>query len=152
MNEDEIARKLKFSKTKYLRIERGEEAITQPHLIQLADVYKRPLIAFYSTDVTTVPELPHDYRLNRDKKLSPEVFLAKRKAIYLAEQLKEITGRTNSLPDINTNISAYDLSERIKKLLELDYKFLKELKDEPIPVIINHRLKISFSFLLSNIH
>ena len=152
MNEDEIARKLKFSKTKYLRIERGEEAITQPHLIQLADVYKRPLIAFYSTDVTTVPELPHDYRLNRDKKLSPEVFLAKSKAIYLAERLKEITGRTNSLPDININISAYDLSERIKKLLELDYKFLKELKDEPIPVIINHRLKISFSFLLSNIH
>ena len=132
MNEDEIAKKLKLSKTEYLRIERGEEAITQSHLVHLADIYKRPLIAFYSADVTTIPELPHDYRLNRDKKLSPEVFLAKRKAIYLAEQLKEITGRTNSLPDISTNISVNDLSERVKKLLEINYKFLKELNDEPI--------------------
>lgn len=132
MSEDDVAKKLKLSKAKYLNIENGEESIPQNFLIQLADIYKRPLIAFYSTEIKTVPELPHDYRLNRDKKLSPEVFLAKRKAIYLSEQLKEITGKASSLPEINTNISAYELAERIKTLLELDYRFLRELTEEPI--------------------
>jgi len=132
MTEDDVAKKLKLTKAKYLSIENGKESIPQTALIQLADIYKRPLIAFYSADIKTVPELPHDYRLNRDKKLSPEVFFAKRKAIYLSEQLKEITGKTSSLPEINTNISAYELAERIKTLLELDYSFLRELKEEPI--------------------
>ncbi len=71
MTEDEVAKKLKLSKTKYLSIEDGKEAISQNDLINLADIYKRPLIAFYSDEVTKVPEMPHDYRLNRDKKLSP---------------------------------------------------------------------------------
>src|SRR5712672_3090181 len=94
MTEDEIAKKLKLSKSEYLDIESGKEKISQNDLIHLADVYKRPLIAFYSVDTKQPTELPHDYRLNRDKKISSEVFLAKRKALYLAEELREITGRT----------------------------------------------------------
>jgi len=132
MTEDEIAKKLKVSKSKYLNIEDGKEAISQNDLVHLADIYKRPLIAFYSADVIKIPEMPHDYRLNRDKKLSPEVFLAKRKALYLAEQLKEISGRKTILPAISTTISANELANRIRAILEIDFNLLKELKDETI--------------------
>jgi Zn-dependent peptidase ImmA (M78 family) len=130
MSEDEIAKKLKLSKSKYLSIENGEEKISQNHLIDLADIYKRPLIAFYSVDTTQTTELPHDYRLNRDRKISSEVFLAKRKALYLAEELKTITGRKTMLPEIKTNISPIDLANKLRTLLEIDYNSLKESIDQ----------------------
>lgn len=127
MTEDEIAKKLKLSKSKYISIESGVEAISQNDLVHLADIYKRPLIAFYSVDTTQTTELPHDYRLNRDKKISSEVFLAKRKALYLAEELREITGRKTKLPDINTNVSAIELANEVRTLLEVDFEILKEI-------------------------
>lgn len=132
MSEDEVAKRLKLSTPKYIDIEEGLSDLSQHHLIQLADLYKRPLIAFYSNEITTLPELPHDYRLNRDKKISPEIFLAKRKAIYLAEQLKEVSGRKTKIPKINTNVSALKLAEEIRNILKIDYKFIKDLKEEPI--------------------
>ena len=127
MSEEEISRKLKLSKSEYINIERGDKPISQTHLVHLADIYKRPLIAFYSVDTTRVPELPHDYRLNRDKKISSEVFLAKRKALYLAEELREITGRKTTLPVINTNFSAAALADKVRALLEIDFEILKEI-------------------------
>src|ERR1039458_8830147 len=90
MTEEDIAKKLELSKNEYVKIENGEMPVSQNELVHLADIYKRPLIAFYSVDTTQSTELPHDYRLNRDKKISPEVFLAKRKALYLAEELRSI--------------------------------------------------------------
>lgn len=127
MTEDDIAKKLKLSKSKYLSIESGDERIPQTILVRLADIYKRPLIAFYSVDTTQTIELPHDYRLNRNKKISSEVFLAKRKALYLAEELREITGRKTILPDINTNVSAIELAKKVRTLLEIDYEIMKEI-------------------------
>jgi len=137
MTEDEIARKLKLSRAEYLNIEGGNEPISQHDLIHLADVYKRPLIAFYSVDTSQTTELPHDYRLNRDKKISSQVFFAKRKALYLAEELKEITRRKTTLPDINTNVSSAELANKVRDLLEIDYDIIKEIvatrpKDETV--------------------
>lgn len=127
MTVEEIAKKLKLTKSKYLSIENGKEKISQNDLIHLADIYKRPLIAFYSIDTTQTTELPHDYRLNRNKKLSSEVFFAKRKALYLAEELREITGRKTALPDLNTNVSAIELANNVRKLLEIDFGVLREI-------------------------
>jgi Zn-dependent peptidase ImmA (M78 family)/DNA-binding XRE family transcriptional regulator len=127
MSEEEVAKKLKLSKSKYLSIEKGEEDISQNNLVQLADIYKRPLIAFYSVDTTKAPELPHDYRLNRDKKISPGVFLAKRKALYLAEVLREITGKKTRLPAINTNTSSQELADEVRNLLDIEFVFLREV-------------------------
>jgi len=50
MTEDNVAKKLKLSKFKYLSIETGKEKYHQTHLIQLANTYKKRLIAFYSPD------------------------------------------------------------------------------------------------------
>jgi Zn-dependent peptidase ImmA (M78 family) len=127
MSEEDIAKKLKLTKSEYLEMEHGDEPISQNDLVHLADIYKRPLIAFYSVDITQSTELPHDYRLNRDKKITSEVFLAKRKALYLAEELREITGRKTTLPNINTDISAIELARKVRTLLEIDYEILKEI-------------------------
>jgi len=137
MTEEDIAKKLKLSKSKYLKIETGELPVSQNELVHLADIYKRPLIAFYSVDTSQSTELPHDYRLNRDKKISPEVFLAKRKALYLAEELRSVTGRKTELPNINTNVSSLELANRVRKLLEVDYQIINEIvetkpKDETV--------------------
>ena len=138
MSEDEIAKKLKLSKSKYLSIENGNEKISQNHLIDLADIYKRPLIAFYSVDVTQTIQLPHDYRLNRDKKISSEVFLAKRKALYLAEELRAITGKKTILPEINKKISAIELAHKVRTLLEIDFDFLKELIERKEETVLGY--------------
>ena len=137
MTEEDIAKKLKLSKSNYLKIETGEMPVSQNELVHLADIYKRPLIAFYSVDTTQTIELPHDYRLNRDKKVSPEVFLAKRKALYLAEELRSVTGRKTELANINTNVSSMELANKVRKLLEVDYHIINEIvetksKDETV--------------------
>ena len=141
MSEEDIAQKMQISKSKYLFIESGKQEISESELIHLADIYKRPLIAFYETDIPNIPEMPHDYRLNRDKKLSPEVFLAKRKALYLAEELRGITGKKTELPDINTNVSAFELSNEVRNILQIDYDFIKELKEEPVINYTNAELE-----------
>lgn len=138
MTEDEVAKKLKLSKAKYLSIEDGEEAISQNDLIHLADIYKRPLIAFYSVDTTQTTELPHDYRLNRNKKISSEVFLAKRKALYLAEELREITGRKTILPEINTNVSAVELANIVRQLLKIDFDVLEEIIESKQETVLSY--------------
>lgn len=138
MTEDEIAKKLKLSRSKYLSIESGDEKISQNDLIHLADIYKRPLIAFYSVDTTQTTELPHDYRLNRNKKISSEVFLAKRKALYLAEELREIAGRKTTLPEINTNASAIALANKMRTLLEIDFDVLREIIDGKQETVLSY--------------
>lgn len=137
MSFDDIAKKLKLSKSEYQNIENGNLSISQSLLIHLADIYKRPLIAFYSIDTSQTTVLPHDYRLNRDKKISPEIFLAKRKALYLAKELHSITRRRSELPNINTRVSASKLAEEIRTLLEVDYQIINEIielkpKDETV--------------------
>lgn len=127
MSEEDVAEKLGIPKSKYLNIENGNKKISESELIHLADIYKRPLVAFYETDIPSLPQLPHDYRLNRDKKLSSEVFLAKRKALYLAEELHEISGRKTILPEVNTNVEVSVLANSIRTTLEVDFNFLKEL-------------------------
>ena len=57
MSEDDVAKKLKLSTKSYINIEQGASALTQNHLIQLADIYKRPLIAFYSNEVCLLDKL-----------------------------------------------------------------------------------------------
>ncbi|MCX6270050.1 MAG: XRE family transcriptional regulator [Bacteroidetes bacterium] len=127
MTEEDIAKKLKLPTSKYISIEQGNEKITQNHLVHLADIYKRPLIAFYSVDTSQTTDLPHDYRLNRDKKISPEVFLAKRKALYLTEELRTVSGRNSVLPMVNINSSAIELANKMRTVLEIDFDLIKEL-------------------------
>ncbi len=133
LSQEDVAKKLKLQKSEYFSIENGEERVPQNILFDLADLYKRPLVAFYTIDTKQNIELPHDFRLNRDKKISPQVYLAKRKALYLAGELKEITERKTELPDLDTNVPATVLADQVWRILDIDYAILKEVvasKDE----------------------
>jgi len=132
MSEEEVAKKLNLPKSKYRNIENGVEKLSTSNLVHLADIYKRPLIAFYSFDIEKEPEMPHDYRLNRDKKLSNQVFLAKRKAIYLAKQLQETTNIKTNLPKVNINSTSKELADYLRDTLKVDLSILKDLQGETI--------------------
>lgn len=79
---------------------------------------KVPLAAFFSKEVPDVLSLP-DYRINREKKLNPEVFVAIRRAKYLSEEIKELSGRKSeilSFPDS----SPEELAKKFREYLKIE--------------------------------
>jgi transcriptional regulator with XRE-family HTH domain len=95
--EEELANKLGVTAEKIVKVEKGEDSFTLTQVKKLADIYKVPLAAFFSKEVPDVPSLP-DYRINREKKLNPEVFVAIRRAKYLSEEVRELSGKKSEIP------------------------------------------------------
>lgn len=125
---EEIAKKLRVKIEKVIEVEKGESSFTLTQVKKLADIYKRPLAAFFSDSVSELPKLI-DYRLNRDKKLSPQVYLAQRKAKYLAEKIKELSGKRSKIPLFSNNLDANELAKELKKYLDIDIMKYKEPED-----------------------
>jgi len=74
---EEIAKKLITSREKIVSVEQGKSAFTLSQIKKLADIYKRPLAAFFSDSIPELPKLV-DYRINREKRLTIQVYLATR--------------------------------------------------------------------------
>jgi len=110
----EIAKKSKIS---LKSLEEGTLTISQ--LKRLAEVLKRPIAAFFSDEIPPMPTV-QDYRLNRDKRINPEVFFAKRKLIYLLEKLKEIGIEKSSLPTFKQWGSPFQLAEEFRDYLGIE--------------------------------
>lgn len=125
------------------RLERGKLTLSQ--LKRLAEILKRPLSAFFSAEV---PELkvPPDYRLNREKKINPEVFLAQRKLEYLIEKLKELGCEDSSIPSFPLTLKPYRLAKKFREYLGVELiknenpdKLLeryKEILEDKINIVI----------------
>jgi len=124
---EEIAKKLKTTTKKVQELEKGEDKPTLSQIKKLADIYKRPLIVFFEEDIPEEPKLT-DYRINRSKSLEPTVYLAQRRAYYLSEQIKELSGKKSYIPEFSENLSAEKLAREFRKFLGID--LLKELKPE----------------------
>ena len=143
---EEIAKKSKIS------LESLEEGkLTIPQLKRLADVLKRPLVAFFSDEVPSLPKI-QDYRLNRDKKINPEVFFAQRKLIYLLGKLKELGIEKSLIPTFEPNLSTSRLAEEFRKHLGIELiknqkpkyildKYKEIIEDKLKILIIEHPLK-----------
>lgn len=116
--EDELAKKLGVPIEKIKKVERGEDKFTSTQIKRLADIYKISLAAFFSEDFHAVPPLP-DYRINRAKKLSPEVFIAIRRAEYLSEKIAALSGKRSSIPELDAD-SPQELAEKLRKYLGLE--------------------------------
>jgi Zn-dependent peptidase ImmA (M78 family)/transcriptional regulator with XRE-family HTH domain len=106
---EEVAKKLGTSIERVIAVEEGKEHFTLRQIKKLADIYKRPLVAFFTETINPLPELS-DFRIKVGGKLSPEVYLAKRRAIYLAEKLMELTGKKSSIPSIPPNCGPEELA------------------------------------------
>jgi len=131
------------------RTEEGRITISQ--LKRLAEILKRPIAAFFSDEITPLPVIP-DYRLNRQKRINPEIFLARRKLNYLLEKLKELGVEKTFTPTFKRNLSPYQLAEEFRNYLKLEAiknqkpsdlleKYKELLEDSLNLVILEYPLK-----------
>lgn len=143
--EDDVASNMKISKDRFEKIESGNESLSMAQIVHLADLYERPLVAFFTKEVPEKKEMPHDYRMNRDKRLSPKIFIAKRKALYLAGQLKETSGnRSTELPVMANILSPAAMAEKLRKHLGITLNDTKGLVAEDILVLYKRQIEERF--------
>lgn len=148
---EEIAKKLKTSEGKIKAVEKGISSFTLTQVKKLADIYKRPLAAFFSASIPELPKLV-DYRINREKRLAPQVYLAERKAYYLSEKIKELSGGKSQIPSFPEQLNADELANEFRKYLnivlikaqkpdELLAYYKKVLEDTLNIIVIEYPLK-----------
>ncbi len=113
-DKEEISKRLKIPIQK---IEEGKLTLSQ--LKSLAQTLKRPIVAFFSDGIPEPQYIP-DYRLNRERKINPEVLLAQRKLNYLIEKLRELGTTKSKIPKFSSPISAMELAEKFRNYLEID--------------------------------
>ncbi|MDA4111294.1 MAG: ImmA/IrrE family metallo-endopeptidase [Thaumarchaeota archaeon] len=94
---ESLAEELHRSKDDIKELESGRP-ISVKEMEKLASIYQRPLTIFFNDEVPKIPS-PQDYRINREKQLSPRVFLAERRAYYLAERISDLIEEKSRIPD-----------------------------------------------------
>lgn len=141
---EELAKKLDVRVEKIVNVEEGKDSFTLTQIKKLADIYKVPLVAFFSKDIPDIPSLP-DYRINREKKLNPEVFIAIRRAKYLSEEIRELSGKKSKIPHF-PNESPEELARTLREYLKLGIpqfetpnralEFYKEVLEKELSIMI----------------
>lgn len=124
---DEIAKKLNATKEKIEKTEEGVASFTLTQIKKLAGIYQRPLAAFFTKMLSTLPALP-DYRINRNKRLTPNVFTAERRAYFLANKLTELTNKKSQIPIFSETLKPDESAREFRKYLKAD--LLKSIKVE----------------------
>jgi len=124
----EVAKKLRTTEDKIKSVEEGKGKLTLTQIKKLAEIYRCPLAAFFSD---RIPPLPHltDFRINRDRKLSPQVYLAKKRAYYLVSEIERITDKTSIIPQFPNDIKPERLAIEFKKHLKIGLIKSKEPKE-----------------------
>lgn len=113
----EVAKELGIDVDQFLEIEETGK-FTLEQIKKLADIYMVPIVVFFSESPLELPKLV-DYRLNREKKLKPEVFVAIRRARYLSEQIKDISEKRSKIPEITIS-SPYEMAKELRKHLKVE--------------------------------
>lgn len=128
---EEVAKKLKTSEEKVNAAEEGKSSFTLTQIKKLADMYDRPLVAFFSDSAPKLHDLI-DYRINREKKITPQVYSAERRAKYLSEQIKDLSNKRSQIPTFPEKLSPEELAKEFKKYLRSEStKFEKPQKKLP---------------------
>jgi Zn-dependent peptidase ImmA (M78 family)/DNA-binding XRE family transcriptional regulator len=116
---EEVAKKLNINVEKIKATEEGLASFTLTQIKKLASIYHRSLAAFFSDMIPTMPKIP-DYRINRDKRLTPGVYISERRAYYLAKKLSEITKIKSQIPTFPETLKPEELSYQFRKYLGID--------------------------------
>lgn len=125
---DEIAKKLDTSTAKVGEVEKGTASFTLRQIKKLASLYQLSLAAFFTDTLPEIPALP-DFRINRDKRLTPQVYAAKRRAYYLANKLRELSDKRSRIPDFPESLGPDELAREFRKYLGVDL-FKSEKPDQ----------------------
>ena len=148
---EEIVKKLKTSEEKVKAVEEGKSVFSLIQIKKLADIYKRPLAAFFSDTISDIPQVP-DYRINREKKLTPQVYLAKRRVFYLINKIKKLSEKRTQISSFSEKLNADELAKEFKKNLNIELikskkpeeilaHYKKVLEDKLTIIIIEYPLK-----------
>lgn len=116
---EEVAKRLDTTVEKVKATEDGLVFFTLTQIKKLADIYHRPLAAFFTDTLPAMPKVP-DYRINREKRLTPEVYTSERRAYYLAKKLSEITNTKSQIPTFPETLKPEELAYQFRKHLGID--------------------------------
>jgi len=141
---DEVAKKLKTTAGKVKETEENLASFTLTQIKKLADIYHRPLAAFFTDALPETIVLP-DYRVNREKRLSPQVYTSERRAYYLANKLTELTDKKSQIPTFPETLKPDDLALEFRNYLNVG--LLKSIKSKELLVrykqVLEEKLLIS---------
>ena len=126
---EEIAKKIKTTVTKVQEAEKGVASFTLTQIKKLADIYHRSLAAFFTDTLPAMPALT-DFRINREKRLTPQVYIAERRAYYIANKLAELTDKRSQIPDFPETLKPDDLAREFRNYLKVN--LLKSKKSEEL--------------------
>lgn len=116
---EEVAKKLNISVKKVQSVEKGTESFTLTQIKKLANIYHRSLAAFFTDTPPAITEVP-DYRINREKRLTPKVYTSERRAFYLAKKLSEVTDIESYIPAFPQSLKPEELAHQFRKYLGID--------------------------------
>jgi len=142
---EEIARKLKTTEAKIESAEKGKASFTLTQIKKLAKIYNRPIASFFSSSIQKLPQSP-DYRINREKRLTPNVYLAQRRAYYLSEKIKEISGKKTQFFLFSRELKADELAKRFRETLEIE--LIKNKKPDTILATYKEFLEFKLNVLI----
>ncbi len=145
MSPDDIAKKLKISKEKVKAVENGETSFTMLQIKKLADIYHRPLAAFFMDSPPQLPFTLTDYRINREKRLTPRVCVAQRRAYYLASKIAELSGKRSQIPPFLETLEADELAHEFRRSMNMT--LIKSQKAED--VLNNYKRTLEENLLIS---
>ena len=141
---EEIAKKIKTTATKVQEAEKGVASFTLTQIKKLAGIYHRSLAAFFTDTLPAMPALT-DYRINRERRLTPQVYIAERRAHYIANKLAELTDKRSQLPDFPETLNPDELVREFRKLLKV--VLLKGKKPEEL--LTYYKKVLEETFLIS---
>lgn len=116
---EDIAKKIKMAPHELEKAESTQLPLTLMQIKKLADIYHRPLASFFTDKPPRIPVVP-DHRINRDKRLTPEVFLAERRAYYLVSKILEISDKRSKIPNYPESLNAIELSREFRNYLNIE--------------------------------
>src|SRR4030066_2410295 len=141
---EEIAKKIKTTVTKVQEAEKGIASFTLTQIKKMADIYQRSLAAFFTDTLPTMPALT-DFRINRERRLTPQVYIAERRAYYIANKLAELTDKRSQIPDFPETLNPDELAREFRQLLKVD--LLKEKK--PGELLTHYKKVLEENLLIS---
>jgi len=123
----EAAKKIGVSEEKLELWENGAGLPTVSQLRKIADVYKRPLVAFYLPEPPPAVKQPHDYRrMDIEGEYSPALRIELRKAVYRRKIAMEL------LQELDEEIKPFDYKASINDDVTVLSEYMRGILGIPI--------------------
>ena len=128
-SEEQAAKKADISSKELIEIEKGKKKATIKLIKKLSEAYEYPLVTFFEEKALELPHKLKDYRINRNKTISPEARKAERRAYYLINALQEISEERAKIPEYSERHTAVALAKLFRQKIRLEKPSSKKAED-----------------------